>query len=33
MVESISHTGVTEETFRKAKMADLKRRRAEGERI
>lgn len=33
MVESISHTGVTEETFKKAKMADLKRRRAEGERV
>ena len=29
MVESISHTGVTEETFKKAKMADMKRREAE----
>lgn len=33
MVESISHTGVTEEVFKKAKMDDLKRRRAEGERV
>lgn len=33
MVESISHTGVTEETFKKAKLEDLKRRRAEGERV
>jgi len=29
MVESISHTGVTEEIFKKAKMADMKRREAE----
>jgi len=29
MVESISHTGVTEEIFKKAKMADMKRRDAE----